>query len=47
MDKTLPPEIQYDNNKKLLDDLIEEVMIAEGRKLKVQLHTSQGTMYFK
>tara|TARA_A200000113_G_scaffold213128_1_gene215267 strand:+ start:385 stop:843 length:459 start_codon:yes stop_codon:yes gene_type:complete len=43
MDKTLPPDIQYNNNKKLLDNLIEEILISEGRKLDVWLHTKQGT----
>lgn len=47
MDKTLPPEIQYDNNKKRLDDLIDEIMVAEGRRLRVELHTAQGTMQLR
>ncbi len=44
MDKTLPPEIQYDNNKRFLDGLIEEVMISEGKRLKVFFYTKQGSI---
>lgn len=44
MDKTLPPEIQYDNNKQNLDSLIEEILVSEGRRLPVWLHTKQGTI---
>ena len=42
MDKTLPPEIQYDNNKELLDNLVEEILISEGKKFPVWLQTKQG-----
>ena len=44
MDKTLPPDIQYNNNKQMLDQFIEEVMVSEGKKLVVYLLTKQGTM---
>jgi len=44
MDKTLPPEIQYDNNKRKLDELVEEILVSEGRQLQVELHTKQGTL---
>lgn len=44
MDKTLPPDIQYNNNKQMLDQFIEEVMVSEGKRLVVYLHTKQGAM---
>lgn len=44
MDKTLPPEIQYNNNKQMIDQFIEEVEISEGKKLNVYLYTKQGEM---
>jgi hypothetical protein len=44
MDKTLPPDIQYNNNKQMLDQFIEEVMVSEGKKLVVYLHTKQGVI---
>ena len=47
MDKTLPPEIQYNNNKQLLDNLIEEIEISIGRKLPVELETNQGWIYLR
>ena len=47
MDKTLPPEIQYNNNKRRLDDLIEEILVSEGRRLSVDLHTKQGTIQLR
>jgi len=43
-DKTLPPEIQYDNNKKMLDNLIDDVSLFEGTLYEVHLFTSQGSM---
>tara|TARA_A200000159_G_scaffold162485_1_gene186518 strand:- start:1949 stop:2407 length:459 start_codon:yes stop_codon:yes gene_type:complete len=46
-DMTLPPEIQYDNNKKLLDDLVEEIQVCEGRRFRVQFITKQGDMLLR
>lgn len=44
MDKTLPPEIQYHNNKQKLDTLIEEILVSEGKKMSVWLYTKQGEL---
>jgi hypothetical protein len=44
MDKTLPPDIQYNNNRQMLDQFIEEVMVSEGKRLVVYLHTKQGAI---
>lgn len=42
MDKTLPTEIIYNNNKKMLDDFVEEVLISEGINYPVMLFSKQG-----
>lgn len=44
MDKTLPPEIQYNNNKQKLDALVEEILVSEGKKMSVWLYTKQGQL---
>jgi hypothetical protein len=44
MDKTLPPEIQYNNNKEKLDMLIDDIRVNEGKMMVVWLHTAQGSM---
>jgi hypothetical protein len=46
-DMTLPPEIQYDNNKKLLDNLVEEIQVCGGRRFRVQFITKQGDMLLR
>ena len=46
MDKTLPPEIQYDNNKQKLDKLVDMIIEREGEK-EVELHTKQGTIQIR
>ena len=43
-DKTLPPEIQYNNNKQQLKALINEILIDEGKQMPVMLYTKQGTI---
>jgi len=47
MDKTLPPEIQYNNNKQMLNQFIDEVILSEGKKLKVWFHTKQGSIMLR
>lgn len=44
MDKTLPPEIQYHNNKQKLDTLVEEILVSEGKEMSVWLYTKQGEL---
>mgnify|MGYP000026253864 CR=1 FL=1 len=44
MDKTLPPEIQYHNNKQKLDALVEEILVSEGKEMSVWLYTKQGEL---
>jgi len=46
-DKTLPPEIQYLNNKKNLDELIGEVEVSVGRIRPVILITKQGNLVIR
>lgn len=46
-DRTLPPEIQYNNNKQLVHDLIEEVEISVGLKRPVWFCTKQGNIRIK
>tara|TARA_B100000497_G_C7654950_1_gene394194 strand:+ start:263 stop:709 length:447 start_codon:yes stop_codon:yes gene_type:complete len=43
-DKTLPPDIQYNNNQERLNDLIDDVLIYEGKRMPVYLYTKQGIM---
>lgn len=43
-DKTLPPEIQYHNNKQKLDTLVEEILVSEGKEMSVWLYTKQGEL---
>jgi hypothetical protein len=42
-DKTLPPDIQYNNNQERLNDLIDDVLLYEGKNMPVYLYTKQGT----
>lgn len=44
LDKTLPPEIQYHNNKQKLDTLVEEILVSEGKEMSVWLYTKQGEL---
>lgn len=43
-DKSLPPDIQYNNLRELVDDLIEEVEVSVGLKRPVWYCTKQGNI---
>ena len=45
-DKTLPPDIQYNNKKQYLDELKGEVLATLGRNVDTYLITKQGSMIF-
>ncbi len=47
LDKTLPPEIQHDKKKQLLDNLAEEIFVSIGKKIPVLLTTKQGELWIR
>lgn len=46
-DKTMPPEILYDNNKQMIEEMIEEIEFSEGKRFEAWFHSKQGSIQLK